>query len=162
MIAGAFLVMCPGCEEPGTPKVQVTGSVTFQGKPLEGAIVSFTPKAGGPPASGTTDADGKYILSTESHGDGAVVGEYAVTIAKYDRKEPAVPPAEEKKVDSDEPIDITDEYAAGYNEMDASEKAASVARNLLPHKYSIPEMTPFVAQVTDDTDSNVFDFDVVK
>ena len=114
------IAACPGCEEPGTPKVQVSGTVTFKGKPLKGAIVSFTPKSGGLPASGTTDSAGKYALSTESNLDGAVVGDYTVSIAKYDRKEPAVPPDEAKQPESDEPIDITDEYAAGYDEMTAS------------------------------------------
>ena len=154
--------MCPGCEEPGTPKVQVSGTVTFKGKPLEGAIVSFTPKAGGQPASGTTDSAGKYVLSTESNADGAVAGDYVVTIAKYDRKEPPVPPGEEEKPKSDEPIDITDEYPAGYNEMDAAEKAATVAKNLLPMKYANPETSPFVAQVTDGSEENSIDFELSK
>ena len=161
LVCGSLLCVCAGCEEPGTPKVPVTGTVTFNGKPLDGAIVSFTPKTEGLPASATTDAEGKYVLTTETNGDGAVIGEYAVTIAKYDRKAPVIPEVTEEQ-ESDETIDITEEYPPGYDEMDASEKAAAVAKNLLPRKYSDPNATPLVAQVKESSDDLVIDFELAK
>lgn len=161
-ICAVLFSACLGCEEEGIPKYPVTGSVTYKGKPLEGAIISFTPKSDGRPASTTTDSEGKYSLSTDVNGDGAVAGEYAVTIAKYDRQVTQPPPPPSSDDELEEPVDITEEYPAGYDEMDAAEKSASVAKNLLPRKFASPATSPLQAQVTDSLDGNVFDFDLGK
>ena len=58
----------------------VTGVVTLDGKPVEGAAVMFMPKAGGRPATGTTDDKGRFELQTETAGDGALLGEHTVTV----------------------------------------------------------------------------------
>src|SRR5437764_1036353 len=59
--AGMFLgvgLLLPGCGG-GGPKVIVTGVVTLDGKPLEGAMVSFVPDDDKLPTGGaTTDKDG--------------------------------------------------------------------------------------------------------
>jgi len=61
---------------------KVTGTVTYKGSPLEGVSVGFIPQgAGGRPASGTTDASGKFTLSTFKAGDGAVPGTHKVVIS---------------------------------------------------------------------------------
>jgi hypothetical protein len=68
-------------ERPAT--VPVSARVTFNGQPVEGAVVTFSPhKPGGYGAAGTTDASGKTSLSTFEVGDGAVPGAYYVTITK--------------------------------------------------------------------------------
>lgn len=71
-----------GCGKgrPGT--VRVTGVVTLDGSPVEGASVTFYPAEGGRPASGTTDAQGKFTLTTFESGDGAPPGNYNVTVIK--------------------------------------------------------------------------------
>lgn len=82
MVFGLALAMLLtiGCGKSGTtPTVKVTGTVTFSGAPVAGAVVGFTPEQGRP-ASGTTDASGKFTLSTFETGDGAVLGKHAVTI----------------------------------------------------------------------------------
>jgi hypothetical protein len=56
--------------------------VTLGGQPLEGAAVTFTPVEGGRPATGATDAQGRFRLSTFDPGDGAVLGEHVVTVYK--------------------------------------------------------------------------------
>lgn len=61
----------------------VTGSVTYNGQPVEGATVTFMAGAsGGRGAVGTTDASGKFQLTTFEAGDGAIPGAYKVKIAK--------------------------------------------------------------------------------
>jgi hypothetical protein len=58
--------------------VPVSGTVTYQGKPLEGFRVTFMPSDGRRPAIGLTDAAGKFALGTNDVGDGAVVGTHKV------------------------------------------------------------------------------------
>lgn len=61
----------------------VSGSVTYNGAPVEGATVTFVAGAsGGRGAVGTTDASGKFELTTFAAGDGAIPGSYKVKIAK--------------------------------------------------------------------------------
>jgi hypothetical protein len=58
---------------------EVHGVVTLDGKPLPNAVVTFTPKDGGPSGIGKTDAEGKYELMTVNE-HGAVLGEHFVSI----------------------------------------------------------------------------------
>ena len=74
---------CGGVERP--PMGQVSGKVTYQGKPLEVGEVVFNPVSGetettGQPASGALGSGGYYRLSTFDDGDGAVVGDHIITI----------------------------------------------------------------------------------
>jgi hypothetical protein len=73
--------------------VPVTGVLTFNGQPAEGAEVMFNPKTGRM-ASGVTDASGKFSLSTAKPNDGAMPGEYTVTLFEYypPDKPPKMPP----------------------------------------------------------------------
>jgi hypothetical protein len=76
---GALVVV--GCGD-GQPKTYpVTGTVTYQGQPVEGAQVMFTPTAGRA-AEGTTDSAGKFTLTTLKSGDGALAGAHRVSITK--------------------------------------------------------------------------------
>jgi hypothetical protein len=79
MVLGLSVAGC-GPERPQT--IGVTGTVTLDGEPLEGAVVGFTPEGGGRPATGTTDAEGRFRLTTFDDGDGALPGRHLVTVAK--------------------------------------------------------------------------------
>src|SRR5579863_8429677 len=60
-----------------------SGVVTFQGEPLEGAVVVFQPTApDGIGASALTDGEGKFELQTFPPDFGAVPGKYVVCITK--------------------------------------------------------------------------------
>lgn len=154
-----LFVPLAGCFGEGLePVYPVTGTVTQKGKPVEGAIVAFTPAVQGVgiPASGTTDASGTYKLTTRSSGDGAAAGKYKISIAKYEKKlEPKPKGNPEKLAD---PLDITNEYPTGYNEMQASEIAASISKNLLPKKYA--DCTTSGLEVEVVKNKNSFDFKV--
>ncbi|MDG3005005.1 hypothetical protein [Paludisphaera mucosa] len=74
-----------GCEGgPPVPLVPARGRVTFRGEPLAGALVIFKPAT--PPgvdvplSSGTTDAEGRYVLHTFAGDDGAPAGSYRVGV----------------------------------------------------------------------------------
>jgi hypothetical protein len=55
--------------------------VTYQAKPLEGYRVVFMPTDGRRPASGVTDASGKFVLGTNTGNDGAPPGMCKVSFA---------------------------------------------------------------------------------
>jgi len=78
-----FALACiAGCGS--TNSVPVEGTVTLQGKPLEGATVMFTSTRGsGPgPFVAKTDESGRFTLGPRDRpGNGAEVGEYSVVIA---------------------------------------------------------------------------------
>ncbi len=63
----------------------VTGVVTLDGSPVEGATVTFQPTEGRPSA-GVTDSSGKYVLMYSIDVEGAKVGQHTVTISKEDQK----------------------------------------------------------------------------
>jgi hypothetical protein len=71
-----------GCSPSGPAVVPVTGTVTLDGAPVAKASVMFKPVAGGNPADGETDANGKFSLTTqlEKPRAGAIAGEYLVTV----------------------------------------------------------------------------------
>jgi hypothetical protein len=80
-IALALLVSVPFLSGCGAKPVKVTGTVTLNGQPVEGATVQFVPvNDGGRPAVGTTGADGGFSLTTIENHDGAMPGEYKVVI----------------------------------------------------------------------------------
>jgi len=65
------------------PKVvPVSGVVRYNGKPLDGARVTFTNSAAGISAYALTDAQGKFTLTTFEPGDGAAPGHYQITVTK--------------------------------------------------------------------------------
>lgn len=127
-----------GCSRgPSRPKTYpVSGTVTLNGQPVEGATVVFVPKsvAGGPaaPASaqaqgpqvatGETDAQGRYQLGTFGKGDGAVPGEYLVKVFKYSKPQ------------------VTSGTGAGedenYQPPDENAPPPPPLKSLLPEKYA--------------------------
>jgi hypothetical protein len=130
-----------GCGGSGGPALYaVKGTVTYNGKPLEGANVNFVPTAsGGQQAVGTTDAKGQYILSTLGR-PGAVLGEHMVTVTKFSAGSgPANPKPEDM--------------------MKMQRKGAVVtgSRSEIPSKYGMTTTSGFKFVVGKDTSKNVFD-----
>ncbi|MCR4411810.1 MAG: hypothetical protein NUV77_05210 [Thermoguttaceae bacterium] len=85
ILALVACVALGGCG-PSTPAtVPVSGTVTLDGQPLEGAAVSFVPIGQGRPATGQTDSSGKFTLTSFQPGDGAPAGKYKVGVSKLDK-----------------------------------------------------------------------------
>src|SRR5207245_2198960 len=84
----AAALAASGCGSDG--KVSVSGQVTLDTQPVEGAIVTFIPvnETQGKIAHGTTDKDGVFQLSTSKPNDGAFPGEYKVTVVYAEGAEP--------------------------------------------------------------------------
>jgi len=140
------LIVLVGCGPKSDGNFFVTGTVTQGGQPLEGARVAFIPDEGGSgeAASGATDANGKYVLTTSSgrEGTGTKPGAYRVTVSKTDivwDGRSYLPPTREEP-----DVQVKDERVA----------------QLLPVQYSNFANTPLKATVTEKKDTNVFDFDI--
>lgn len=85
-LAFATSIGCQGAPE-GPLLVPVSGSVTLNGVPLEGAQVAFHPQGMTPGAGGFggTDVHGKFVIGNQSASGfvaGAPAGEYKVTVSK--------------------------------------------------------------------------------
>ena len=79
------LVVCLGCGDGKIATFPVTGTVTVDGQPAEGALLIFCPVGGSEEFSkvrpaGKTKSGGKYELSTFDALDGAPAGEYQVMV----------------------------------------------------------------------------------
>lgn len=81
LLASLFLLSCAttGCND-GVGLGGVTGQVTKGGQPQSKLWVQFAPAAGGRPAEGITNEDGRYELSYTGTKKGALVGKQHVTI----------------------------------------------------------------------------------
>lgn len=67
--------------------VPVEGTVTHRGKAVAGATVVFVPATAATRAAvGTTDAAGRFSLTTKDPGDGAAPGPYLITISKTEAR----------------------------------------------------------------------------
>lgn len=124
-----------GCGSGGPATVKVRGIVNLDGKPLEGATVGFTPKDGGRPAMGTTDASGQFALTTFTPGDGAVIGTHTVTVSKIRS--------------TGQQIDAST-VPAGSNAMPLSGPTSPGAIKIewvVPPKYADPKTSGFTVEV---------------
>lgn len=89
----ALLTVTGGCGRAKPPRparlptVVAGGQVTFRGKPLPKASVVFHHDGGNASAVATTDAEGRFVLTTYAKDDGAPVGKYRVTVATVDTVE---------------------------------------------------------------------------
>lgn len=81
----AWILAALGCTSENLPNLgKVTGKITFDGKPLNGAIVEFDRvDASVAPAFGKTDAEGKYELYYTRTAKGATVGEHKVMVNAF-------------------------------------------------------------------------------
>jgi hypothetical protein len=78
----AILGGISGCGPSRPTTYPVSGVVTLDGKPIQGATVMLMPQAGGRPATGTTNQRGEFSLTTFDRNDGALPGKHTVTVVK--------------------------------------------------------------------------------
>jgi hypothetical protein len=103
---------------------RVSGTVTLEGQPLPGALVTFVPqKQGGSTSLGKTDDVGKYTLSYGGDIQGAEIGSHKVTITTYSSgspdSDPPLPKVPEKvPLKYNEQTELTADVKAGDNTID--------------------------------------------
>lgn len=76
------LLTLMGCGSDGPVLIPIKGTVEYKGATLTNGLITFNPKDPkvGRVASSPIADDGTFALSTNKAGDGAVAGEYIVTI----------------------------------------------------------------------------------
>jgi hypothetical protein len=135
MVAGGLLMLVAGCND-GPALYPVTGSVSLDGKPVDGASVTFI-SSDGQPVFATTDSSGNYAMLTNGK-PGVPVGEYKVTVSKV---------ASSPAISMNTPEDMKKMQAAGPMPKPMS---------LVPERYASPDKSGLTATVTKDKSKNVF------
>jgi hypothetical protein len=132
------LVVLAGCaNEPtrdGPELAKVTGTITLDGEPVEGAHIRFSPEAGGPAAFAVSDRRGRYELRTFDPGDGAVPGKYGISATKE---------VTEAGMEFDSQAEL-EAYVKEHGERPPKGETVSV----LPEKYSSPGTSELTAEIT--------------
>ena len=142
------------------PTHSVSGVVTIDGQPIADAIVSFLPDDGQNPANGSTDASGRYELTSFTRGDGAMEGSFRVTIVKYEKEgedKPAVSAEKPAAAEAESEETGNEGYVPAGMVVSQYDEGP---KNLLPKQYSDQQETPLTAEVK--ADRNSIDFDLSK
>jgi hypothetical protein len=153
----------------GLNLVKVSGKVMYKGQPVQNGTVFFMPDEAkgtvGPAAVGSITSNGTYIMSTESAGDGAIVGHHKVGIT-------GVEPLDTSSAEELDP----EKDAAGYmkakaktaaqaargitkkNEELFTDKGGKKYRYIVPMKFSNPEESGIIIKI-DGAQTINFDID---
>jgi len=150
-----------GCRNRSLPAVvPVTGTVSFQGRPLAGAAVIFFANEGklaaGELAFDTTDAEGRFRLRSQAGPtetlNGAVAGEHRVTISKLIPPQGMTEEVYQQKVEADKEAGESGVYGA-------PREVVPPRVELLPVQYSNAQQTKLTASVKKG-DKNDFKFEL--
>jgi hypothetical protein len=114
--------------------VPVKGIVTYNGAPLAGATIVFSPVAHDHGAAGITNAAGEFVLQTFDPGDGAVPGKYQITVRKVEM-------VEGRAVKSTE--------SGGGEGGDAQVQTPMVEKFIIPERYARADTSGLTQEVTD-------------
>lgn len=86
------VVAIVGCAPAGPEMGDVTGTVTFKGKPLPTGTITFVPETDGQPSAfAEIQEDGTYVAKTRDFGDGVPVGKHRVMIIAVKDHGPEAP-----------------------------------------------------------------------
>jgi hypothetical protein len=80
---GCGVVLLAGCNTDPLGREAVSGTVHFQGKPLDQGRIQFVPVTKGPTESGATIENGEFRIPRDS---GLAPGTYKVSVFSYDQK----------------------------------------------------------------------------
>ncbi len=128
-----------GDENPNWPKrFPVKGTVTYKGKAIEDAEVSFKSIEKKATATGKTDSQGRFELSTYKEKDGAVSGPQVVTIRR---------------------VNIVDKTPKDVDLSAGGKALPPEITWIIPEKFSLDNASGLTADVKE-TGENNFNFDL--
>jgi hypothetical protein len=134
-----FSIVLVGCGSDLPPTVPVTGTVTLDGAPVEGASVTFLHAESNRVATGKTDSEGRFSLRTtigEKTAEGAVAGSHRVGVVKATSTSGSEMPTD--------PEEIKKIMAQGPMRTDMPELKQT---HHIPQKYNNPMMSDLTAEV---------------
>lgn len=132
-VCSLLLIASVGCgSSSGT--VPLKGKVTLDGAPLVNASISFIPQGTGRQATGTTDSNGEFAMSTIDPKDGCMPGTYKVAIV------PATPMEE-----STEGMSADEAMAAAA--AAAAKRKGKPSGPQVPEAYTRVDKTPLTQEV---------------
>jgi hypothetical protein len=153
LVAGTAWLPLTGCWGSGRPEVApVRGQVTYRGKAVAGATVTFLCEDAPRPASGSTDEAGNYQLTTFEPNDGAMIGTHVVTVTKYPKFVAADVPGIEN-MSMGEQVEAVRQQSA-LRTAQAEKKGTG-----LPKKYATRKTSDLRKEVVDG--ENVIDIELV-
>ncbi len=123
-------------------RYKVGGKVTYKGEPVAKGTIAFVPAdaAKGRAASGTIE-NGSYSLTTATNGDGALPGDYKVTVTSTDLNV----------------ADVAKKTGGLLHQGEAEhKKAIKEAKSSIPTRYNLPDTSKLTAKV--EARSNTIDF----
>ncbi len=148
------VMLLSGCGNPDLGKV--SGLVTFDGQPLAGASVTFTPTdPTGVLGVAITDENGKYVMFSpmekKHHARGVLAGNYTVTVSK-------------KEIPLDPDQTLYNQGQITYDELMARQSRrtfGAAIKSLIPIRYDDGTTSGLTAEVQSQTD-NVINFDLTS
>ena len=152
-----------GCSSGGEDigAVPVEGTVMMNGQPLAGAAVAFIGTSeGARAAAGITDENGKFVLTTIEQGDGAVPGEYQVTVTKT--KGDVAAPTGQVMEEAPEDMDALYAQAEAQGQYPSGPQRAEKIEYVVAERFMNPLTSGLTATVTEDTEANKFKFEVTS
>jgi hypothetical protein len=132
--------------------VPVTGKIIYQDQPVANARITFHNKAteGGRSATGRTGPDGTFSLTTFKTDDGALPGDYIITVSLVESGA-----ADEISVEND---DMGADYGAMMDAAASGDMVKARGENKLPEKYA-DVLESGIERSVSDTPPN--DFEIV-
>lgn len=157
----SLAALAVGCGDGESVTVHpVSGKLTRGGKPLAGVMVTFTPtavgntNAPGVSSSGLTNANGEFVLVTQTGKSGAIAGKHKVQLTVPTKTDTGGgnwgDPAFIEK--------MTKQRQAGLNAGASGAPVAEEKSDLVPAEYADGEKTPLTYEVK--PGSNSFDIPI--
>lgn len=138
-------VGCGGGSGPAGPKLApAKGVINYNGRPVNAATVLFSPSKGNP-GMGMTDDQGKFAITTGGR-PGVAIGKCKVVVSKPTSAADGVNP-------NMTPKDMEDMIKAG--------KSFEPPKDPIPPRYGSDKTTPLEADISENGESNVFEFNLV-
>jgi hypothetical protein len=163
---GLIVMGCGGSPEGGSGVVlaEAGGVVKMKGAPISGATVNFLPEKG-PLATGTTDLEGKFKLSSGAT-HGAAIGKCKVTVTLVEAGSGVAAPP---KMDTSRPPANEEEakqrmQSAEFmkNVQTSGKPGASGGKSIINPKFADPDQSGLTATVDKDPSKNQFTFEVTE
>ena len=131
-----------GCGYRRPAQVKTTGTVTLDGEPVANAALMFIPDSGRP-ASGNTNTNGEFQISSFGGNDGLPAGNYRVTVTKLVLKDKFQRQLENLEKQAEEAAEEDEESVAFDIEF-----ADNAYENKLPEKYAELDTTDITVTIT--------------